>query len=80
MCRPLPDDTLTTSIFVRSLPEGVTQDKLEEAFARFGNIKTVSLRQQPKGKADFAFVEFEEVAAMQAAIEAKVIIDGKTVS
>ena len=65
---------------MRSLPEGTTQEKLEEAFARFGNIKNVSLKQQPKGKGDFAFVEFEEVAAMQAAIQAKVIIDGKTVS
>ena len=69
-----------TSIFVRQLPEGVTQEKLEEAFARFGSIKNVSLRQQPKGKGDFAFVEFEEAAAMQAAIEAKVIIEGRTAS
>ena len=75
----LPEETLVTSIFVRQLPEGVTQEKLEEAFARFGSIKNVSLRQQPKGKGDFAFVEFEEAAAMQAAIEAKVIIDGRTV-
>ena len=78
-CRPLPEDTLTTSIFVRSLPDGTTQEKLEQAFARFGNIKNVSLRPQ-KGKNDFAFVEFEEVAAMQAAVEAKVIIEGRTVS
>ena len=65
---------------MRNLPEGATQEKLEEAFARFGTIKSVSLRQQQKGKGDFAFVEFEEVASMQAAIEAKVIIEGRTVS
>ena len=77
-----PEENLASSIFVRDLPEGITAEKMEEAFSRFGPIKNgvqgVNLKQQ-KGKEDFAFVEFEEAAAMQAAIEGQVIIDGKTV-
>ena len=77
-----PEENLASSIFVRDLPEGITSEKMEEAFSRFGPVKNgvqgVNLKQQ-KGKEDFAFVEFEEAAAMQAAIEGQVIIDGKTV-
>lgn len=81
-CSATADDSVTTSIFVRDFPEGVTPEKLEAAFSRFGPIRGgvqgINLRQQ-KGKEDFAFVEFEELAAMQASIEGQVIIDGKTV-
>lgn len=73
---------MTTSIFVRDLPEGMTPEKLEAAFSRFGKVKGgaagVNLKQQ-KGKEDFAFIEFEEAATMQAAIDAEVVIEGRKV-
>ncbi len=54
--------------------------KLEEAFARFGAIKPKGIHITKRGyPGDYAFVEFEEVAAMQAALEATVLIDGKQV-
>ncbi|KAK9811534.1 hypothetical protein WJX72_005492 [[Myrmecia] bisecta] len=77
------EDVPCTSIFVRDLPADVTPEKLEAAFARFGTVKDglrgISLKVQ-KGKDTFAFVEFTEAGAMQAAIDATVIIDGQKAS
>ena len=76
------EDVPTTSIFVRQLPAEVTREKLEEAFQRFGPIKGglagVDLRVQ-RGKDSFAFIEFEEAAARQAAMEGSVLVDGQKV-
>ena len=76
------DDVPCTSIFVRDFPPDVTPEKLEEAFSRFGTVKGgtrgISLKNQ-RGKDGIAFVEFEEAAAVQAAIEGQVIINGQQV-
>lgn len=71
---------MTTSIFVRNLPEEITQPKLEETFSRYGPIKGVSLRQQ-KGKvgSGYAFIDYEDQASMHAAIAAQTLIDDKPV-
>ena len=70
-----------TSIFVRNLPESVTTEKLAEVFGKFGALRgaaPISLRKQ-KEKDTFAFVDFQEPAAQQAAIAAQVTIDGQQV-
>ena len=81
-CRYFQDDVPCTSIFVRDFPADVTPEKLVEAFSRFGNVKRgtqgVNLKNQ-RGKDSFAFVEFEEAAAVQAAIEGQVLINGQQV-
>ena len=78
--RYFAEEAPITSVFVRDLPADITAEKIEEAFARFGAVRNgvrgVSLKFQ-KGKDNFAFVEFEEAAAMHAAIEGNVLIDGQ---
>lgn len=82
MRRFFQDDVPCTSIFVNNFPPDVTAEKLEEAFSRFGVVKGgakgVNLKNQ-RGKDSFAFVEFEEAAAVQAAIEGQVLISGQQV-
>ena len=70
-----------TSIFVRNLPESVTTEKLAEVFGVFGALRgaaPVSLRKQ-KDKDTFAFVDFQEPAAQQAAIAGAATLDGQQV-
>ena len=70
-----------TSIFVRNLPESVTTEKLVEVFGKYGALRgaqPVSLKKQ-KEKDTFAFVDFQEPAAKQAAIAGPVTLDGQQV-
>ncbi|BDA44794.1 probable ras GTPase-activating protein-binding protein 2 at N-terminal half [Coccomyxa sp. Obi] len=76
------DEQPGTSVFVRNLPQDVTEEKLEAAFKELGALrgpKPVNLKIQ-KGKESFAFVDFEDSAAQQAAITGPVIIDGHQVT
>lgn len=59
-----------TKLFIGNLPFSVTEEELREAFAGFGELTSVSLitdRQtgRPRG---FAFIEYADVAAAQAAV------------
>jgi hypothetical protein len=70
-----------TSIFVRNLPESITAEKLAEIFAKFGALRgaqPVSLKKQ-KDKDIFAFVDFQEPSAQQAAIASPPTLDGQQV-
>lgn len=66
---------------MRNLPESVTTEKLVEAFGKFGALRgaqPVSLKKQ-KEKDTFAFVDFQEPAAQQAAIAGPITLDGQQV-
>ena len=87
MCRrgppPAPhEEPANTSIFVRQLPPEVTAEQIEQTFARFGPVKGgprgVNIK-GTKGRDIFAFVEFEEAGAMQAAMEGTVEMEGQRV-
>ncbi|MCP4757599.1 MAG: RNA-binding protein [Proteobacteria bacterium] len=57
-------------IYIGNLPYSVTESELEEAFAAFGEVSSVSVitdrvSGKPKG---FAFVEMPETSAAEAAI------------
>lgn len=68
-------------MFVRNLPQDVTEEKLEAVFKELGALrgpKPINLKIQ-KGKESFAFVDFEDSAAQQAAITGPVFIDGHQV-
>lgn len=70
-----------TSIFVRNLPESITAEKLAEIFAKFGALRgaqPVSLKKQ-KDKDIFAFVDFQEPSAQQAAIASPPTLEGQQV-
>ncbi|CAK0784553.1 hypothetical protein CVIRNUC_007757 [Coccomyxa viridis] len=70
-----------TSIFVRNLPESVTTEALAEVFVKFGALRgaqPVSIkRSKEKEKDTFAFVDFQEPAAQQAAIAGPATLDGQ---
>jgi RNA recognition motif-containing protein len=75
------DELPGTSVFVRNLPQDVTEEKLEAAFKDIGALrgpKPINLKIQ-KGKESFAFVDFEDSAAQQAAIAGPILVDGHQV-
>jgi len=80
-CSPLESTGPNSTVFVKGIPEGMGEEGLEEAFARFGTIKPKGVTIMRKGgpASDFAFVRFEEVAAMHAAVEASVLLNGNKV-
>ena len=78
------EEDITTSIFVRNLPEDITSEKLLEVFSQYGTVRGgiqgIQLK-APKGRApEFAFVAYEELASMQSAIATKTLIDEKAVT
>ncbi|EIE21720.1 hypothetical protein COCSUDRAFT_83509 [Coccomyxa subellipsoidea C-169] len=76
------DELPGTSVFVRNLPQDVTEEKLEAAFKEIGALrgaKPVNLKIQ-KGKESFAFVDFQDSTAQQAAIAGPVLVDGHQVT
>ncbi|KAK9908269.1 hypothetical protein WJX75_005216 [Coccomyxa subellipsoidea] len=76
------DELPGTSVFVRNLPQDVTEEKLEAAFKDIGALrgpKPINLKIQ-KGKESFAFVDFEDSAAQQAAIAGPILVDGHQVT
>ena len=68
---------------MRNLPESVTIEALAEVFGKFGALRgaqPVSIkRSKEKEKDTFAFVDFQEPAAQQAAIAGPVTLDGQQV-
>ncbi|GMH20402.1 hypothetical protein Nepgr_022243 [Nepenthes gracilis] len=64
------------SIYVKNLPMDATPSMLEEAFKRFGPIKSGGIQVRSNKGFWFGFVEFEEPTAAQNAIEASPITIG----
>ena len=69
---------------MRNLPESVTTEALAEVFVKFGALRgaqPVSIkRSKEKEKDTFAFVDFQEPAAQQAAIAGPATLDGQQVT
>lgn len=57
-------------VYVGNLSYGVTDDQLADAFAQFGTVTsaTVIMDKRTGRSKGFGFVEFEDAAAVQAAI------------
>ena len=74
-----PEEPPNTSIFVRGLPADVSNEGLEGAFNRYGTIRHgvggVQIK-GVKGRDAIAFVEFEEIESMQAAIKGTTELGG----
>jgi len=69
------------SVYVKNLPMNITVPQLETELSKFGQVKAggVNVKNQKQGVC-YAFVEFEEPAGAQSAIEASpVTIDGRSV-
>ena len=64
------------SIFINNLPANVTTPQVEEELKKFGAIKPsgIEVRSREVGGSSYAFVEFEEAASVQTAIEASPIV------
>lgn len=78
---PPAEEPISSSVLVKELPADVTVEKLEEAFKGFGQVRLNGIAiKEVKGKPSYAFVDFETVAAAQAALEAQVEIDGQSVN
>jgi len=60
------------SIFIINLPADIAPTQVEVEFKNFGDIKPcgVQVRSMRGGRSTYAFVEFEEEASLQAAINA----------
>eukprot|EP00951_Prasinocladus_malaysianus_P009954 scaffold72790_cov41-Prasinocladus_malaysianus.AAC.1 len=67
-----------SSVFVRFLPPAVDEDILAREFSKFGTL--LSTQQYPKGAKPYAFVDFTTAQAATAAIQAGIVIDGRTIS
>ncbi|HAZ73491.1 MAG TPA: RNA-binding protein [Candidatus Pacebacteria bacterium] len=66
-------------IFVGNLPFSMTQDGLQELFSEFGEITQISLitdRMTGRSKG-FAFVEFAEESAADAATKKQIAVEGR---
>uniref|UniRef100_A0A0D6R040 RRM domain-containing protein n=1 Tax=Araucaria cunninghamii TaxID=56994 RepID=A0A0D6R040_ARACU len=59
------------SVYVRNLPESVTEEQLKELFGRHGEVTKVVLLEQKPGQAkrDFGFVHFADHATAMKAVE-----------
>lgn len=67
------------SIYIKHLPVNVTPAQVEEEFKKFGAIKPSGVQVRSKqGGFCYGFVEFEEVASVQTALQASpIIINGR---
>ena len=63
------------SIFINNLPVNVTASQVGEEFKKFGAIKPsgIQVKNRPGSESSFGFVEFEETASVQRAINASPI-------
>ena len=71
------------SVFVSNLHAKITPAQVEAEFKKFGAIKPsgVQLKRTQGGGASYAFIEFEEVASVQAAVKAAPIpMGGRQIS
>merc|ERR1712083_460863 len=53
-----PDLTNFTNLYVKNLPSGWNEEKVNEVFGEFGKIVSMAVRTDGRGR-DFAFVNFE---------------------
>ena len=70
------------SIFINDLPLNATLRQVEEKFMKFGAIKPsgIQVRNRQGGGSRYGFVEFEEAASVQAAVQASpILIAGRQV-
>ena len=60
------------------LPANVTTPQIDEELKKFGAIKPsgIEVRSREVGGSSYAFVEFEEAASVQTAIEASLVVIG----
>lgn len=68
-----------TKIFVGNLPFSMTQDGLQELFAKFGEITEVSLitdRMTGRSKG-FAFIKFADADAADKATKEQITVEGR---
>lgn len=67
------------SVYIKHLPVNVTPAEVEEEFKKFGAVKPSGVQVRSKqGGFCYGFVEFEEAASVQAALQASpVIINGR---
>ncbi|CAM8959296.1 unnamed protein product [Rhodiola kirilowii] len=73
------DDYELKSVYVRNLPPSVTSAQLEQEFKRFGKIQHdgIFIRNRPDIGVCYAFVEYESMDAVHAAIQGSPIeLDG----
>uniref|UniRef100_A0A7N0U916 G3BP-like protein n=1 Tax=Kalanchoe fedtschenkoi TaxID=63787 RepID=A0A7N0U916_KALFE len=78
----LEDDGELKSVYVRNLPASVTSTQLEQEFKRFGTIihDGIFIRNRPDIGVCYAFVEYESMASVHAALQASPIeLDGKQI-
>jgi len=66
--RSRPDIVNFTNLYVKSFPDSWDEDKVKEVFSSFGNITSMVLRKDNKGRM-FAFVNFEQVEEAAAAVK-----------
>jgi len=67
--REKPDLTNYTNLYVKNFPEDWDEDRVNKEFGAFGNITSMALRQDNKGR-KFAFVNFESSEMAQKCVEA----------
>jgi len=68
------------SIFIDNLPVNITPDQVEEELKKFGAIKACGVRKSPGGALCLGFVEFEETASVQKAVQAScILVQGREV-
>jgi len=69
-------DTVTgerkyTNVYVKNIPEDVTDEKFREAFAKFGEVTSAVVMRKPDGSSKgFGFVNFKEADQAKASVEA----------
>jgi polyadenylate-binding protein len=60
-----------TNVYVKNIPDDVTDDKFKEAFAKHGEVTSaVVMRKQDGASKGFGFVNFKEADQAKAAVEA----------
>lgn len=75
------DNTPSEGIFIRDIPNSVTQDDLKKALEVFGHIKPGCLTLKTQKQRDsYAFVDFQTVEAATACLEEGLVLDGKKVT
>jgi len=73
--RDKPD--IYTNIYIKGIPASWTEEKVNEEFGAFGNITSMSLRQDAKGRL-FAFVNYAEPEQAKSCVEALHLKDMRT--
>ena len=60
-----------TNVYVKNVPEDVSDEKLREAFAKFGEVTSAVIMRRPDGTSKgFGFVNYKEADAAKAGVDA----------